>query len=343
MRTWFDDPNRPVFVIGEVGQAHDGSLGTAHAYIDAIAGAGANAVKFQTHIAAAESTPAEPWRVAFSPQDETRYDYWKRMEFTPEQWAGLAAHARERGLVFLSTPFSFEAVDLLERIEVPAWKVGSGEVNNGPFLERLSRMGKPVLLSSGMASWEDLDRAVALVRAGGAPLAVLQCTTAYPCPPDRLGLNMLAELRAAYGCVVGLSDHSGTTHAGVAAVALGAEVLEVHVTLSRHAFGPDVPASVTVEDFGRLVEGVRFVQEALRHPVDKDASSRETADLQRTFGKSVVLARPLPAGHTLSASDLALKKPGTGIPPARLDQLPGRRLRRALGIDALLTEADLES
>ena len=221
-------PGAPCLVVAEVAQAHDGSLGTAHAYIDAVARSGADAVKFQTHIAAAESTATEPFRVRFSPQDATRYDYWRRLEFTAQQWRGLADHARQQGLIFLSTPFSFAAVDLLAELEMPAWKVGSGEVTNLPLLDRLAATGRPVLLSSGMASWRDLDEAVGVLRAQGAGLAVLQCTSAYPCPPERVGLNLLEELRTRYGCPVGFSDHSGTIYAGLAAAALGANLLEVH-------------------------------------------------------------------------------------------------------------------
>ncbi|MBP6823800.1 MAG: N-acetylneuraminate synthase family protein, partial [Acidobacteria bacterium] len=220
-------------IVAEVAQAHDGSLGTAHAYIDAAAQAGADAIKFQTHIASAESTPGEPWRVKFSRQDATRYDYWRRMEFTEEQWFGLAAHAEERGLIFLSSAFSFEAVDLLERVGVPAWKVGAGETSNIPLLEKMAATGKPVILSSGMSGWEELDAAVNCVRSNGAPVGVLQCTTAYPCPPEKLGLNVIGELRQRYNCPVGLSDHSGTVYAGFAAATLGANIIEVHITLSR--------------------------------------------------------------------------------------------------------------
>lgn len=167
-------------VVGEVAQAHDGSLGTAHAFIDAIAAAGADAVKFQTHIAAAESTPSEPWRVRFSRQDDTRYDYWKRMEFTEEQWVGLRQHAQERGLLFLSSPFSMEAVDLLIRVGVSAWKVASGEMNNREMLRRMAVSGVPVILSSGMSPLAEVDAAVEEMRANSATFAVLQCTSAYP-------------------------------------------------------------------------------------------------------------------------------------------------------------------
>src|ERR687890_906986 len=142
--------NGRCLIIGEVAQTHDGSLGLAHAFIDAIADAGADGVKFQTHIAAAESTPGEPWRVRFSRQDESRYDYWKRMEFTEEQWKGLKEHAEERGVLFLSSPFSVEAAEMLERLGIKAWKVASGEVSNPVLLDYLIDTGKPILISTGM-------------------------------------------------------------------------------------------------------------------------------------------------------------------------------------------------
>ncbi|MDQ7011967.1 MAG: N-acetylneuraminate synthase family protein, partial [Mariprofundaceae bacterium] len=266
-------PGAPCFVIGEVAQAHDGSLGMAHAFIDAIAEAGADAVKFQTHIAAEESSPLEPWRVKFSPQDETRYDYWKRMEFTAEQWAGLAQHARERGLVFLSSPFSEAAVDLLEKLDMPAWKVASGETNNPILLERMAATGKPILLSTGMSALDEIDRVTAWIQAQGVPLAIFQCTSRYPSPPETIGLNMLSVFRQRYGVPVGLSDHSACIYAGLAAATLGANLLEVHVTLSREAFGPDVVASLTTAELRQLVEGVRFIEQTLKHPVDKDANA----------------------------------------------------------------------
>jgi len=329
-------------VVAEIGQAHDGSLGTAHAHIDAAAAAGADAVKFQTHIAAAESTPGEPWRVRFSPQDDTRFDYWRRMEFTEAQWHGLRDHADEAGLAFVSSPFSIEAVELLERVGVSAWKIASGETSNLPLLRRVSAHGAPVILSCGMSDLAELDDAVAVVRAADAPVAVLQCTSAYPCPPERVGLNVVPQLAERYGVPTGLSDHSGTIYAGLAAAALGADLLEVHLTLSRHAFGPDVPASITVEEMRQLVDGVAFIATARAHPVDKDAAVHDFAELRDLFTKSVVARRDLPAGHVLTADDLTVKKPGTGIPARRLDDVVGRTLRTAVAADALLSPDDLD-
>jgi N,N'-diacetyllegionaminate synthase len=332
----------PAFLIAEIAQAHDGSLGTAHAYIDAVARTGANAIKFQTHIAAAESTPAEQFRVKFSPQDATRYEYWKRMEFTAEQWKGLADHAAERGLIFLSSAFSLEAVELLDRLEMAAWKVGAGEIGSLPMLERMARTRRPVLLSSGLSSWAEMDAAIECVHQQGAPVAVLQCTTAYPCPPEKTGLNVIAELRDRYHCPVGLSDHSGKIYAGLSAITLGANLIEVHVTFSRECFGPDVPASLTTDEMRQLVEGTRFIETALAHPVDKQAMADDLANLRLTFGKSVVAARPLPAGYKITAEDLAFKKPGTGIPASRYQSVIGTTTKRTIAADTLLSEDDFE-
>jgi N,N'-diacetyllegionaminate synthase len=337
------DWNHRVAVIGEVGQAHDGSLGTAHAFIDAIAAAGADAVKFQTHIAAAESRTDEPWRVKFSYADDTRYEYWKRMEFTAHAWAELRRHAQDRGLAFLSSPFSLDAVELLRRVGVAAWKVASGEVGNPQLLDAVAQTGAPILLSSGMSGWAELDGAVARLRAAGAgPLAVLQCTSAYPVGPERIGLNVLSEIQERYGCATGLSDHSGTIFPALAAVTLGARVIEVHVTLSREMFGPDVAASVTTSELALLTRGVRYIGAALAAPVDKDQVATELAPMRTLFGRSLLARRALPAGHVLAASDLTAKKPAGGIPPTRLESLAGRRLRRALRAEELLHDSDLE-
>ena len=328
--------------IAEVGQAHDGSLGLAHAFIDAIAAAGADAVKFQTHIAAAESTPAEPWRIPFAYQDASRYDYWKRMEFSIDQWAGLKRHAEDRGLLFLSSPFSLEAVDLLERVGVCAWKVASGETANTAMVDRMAATGLPVLLSTGMSDWSEIDSTVARLKQRRGALAVLQCTTLYPCPPDKIGIDLIPALRERYACAVGLSDHSGTIFPGLVAASLGIEFLEVHVTLSREMFGPDVPASVTTAELTQLVAGVRFVERMYAAASDKNAMSAQLAPVRALFSKSVVARRDLPAGTVLAEEHVTFKKPGTGIPPAQLPELIGRRLLREIGSDELLQASDLE-
>lgn len=335
----FLDPNR-CLVIGEVAQSHDGSLGMAHAFIDAIAKTGADAVKFQTHIASAESTPAEPWRVKFSKQDASRYDYWKRMEFSPEQWQGLADHAKESGLIFLSSPFSLEAVELLNKIDMPAWKVASGEVGNKALLDEMLETGKPILLSTGMSNFKEIDDAVARIRQKNVEHAVMQCSTAYPCPPEKIGLNLIPELSKRYKCAVGLSDHSGTIYPGLAAVTLGIEVLELHVALSREMFGPDVPASVTTGELRQLVEGIRFIERMRAAPVDKDDFAEEVLPLRRLFTKSIVAGMELSKGTVLDEKHLRLKKPGSGLPGERMHDLIGKTLLRDVKADEQILEGD---
>jgi len=214
-------------------------------------------------------------------------------------------------------------------------------VGNARLFDRMMATGLPILISTGMSPLAEVDDAVARVRARALPLAVLQCTSAYPCPPERVGLNLLPRFRERYKCAVGLSDHSGTIYPGLAAATLGAQVIEVHVTLSREAFGPDVPASVTTSELRQLVEGVRFIERMRRNPVDKDGMAGEMAPLRDLFTKSVVVRMDLPAGTVLCEEHLTVKKPGTGIPATRLPELLGARLARSVQADTLLAESDL--
>lgn len=333
----------PTYLIAEVAQAHDGSLGTAHAFVDAAADAGADAVKFQTHIAAAESTRDEPFRVKFSQQDETRLDYWKRMEFSAVQWQGLADHARERGLDFLSSAFSLEAVDLLRDLNVPAWKIASGEVRTDGLLDSICADGKPVILSSGMSPWADIDAAVARIRAAGASVAVLQCVSRYPTPLADVGLNVIDEMRTRYDCPAGLSDHSGQPWPAMAAISRGAAIVELHITLSDRMFGPDVPSSLTVAQF-RMVADLRdAVAEMDAHPADKDAVAEALSDMRAMFGRSLAPKRNLPAGTVITPDMLVAKKPATGIPVTDTPAVVGRTLARDVAPDRLIGWDDLHA
>jgi N-acetylneuraminate synthase len=328
------------FIVAEVAQAHDGSLGLAHAFIDAAAEVGADAVKFQTHIAAAESTLQEQFRVKFSSQDATRYDYWKRMEFTAEQWQGLARHAQECKLVFLSSAFSSAAIRLLQDIGMPAWKIASGEVASQPLLLEMIATGKPLIVSTGMSPWSEIEETVRFLKGWKASFCLLQCTSRYPTPLKEVGLNVIGEMRKRFGCPVGLSDHSGKAYPALAALALGCDVLELHLTLDRHMFGPDVGSSLTVDEF-RIISQARDAFATMNaHPVDKDRTAQELMDTRRLFMRSAAPTRDLPAGTVLSAEMICAKKPGTGIPAERIDSLIGRRLARAVRSNELFSEED---
>ncbi len=333
----------PAFLIAEVAQAHDGSLGAAHAYIDVAAEVGADAIKFQTHIADAESTLDEPFRVKFSKQDDTRYAYWKRMEFSPEQWAGLAEHAKARGLIFLSSAFSVRAVEMLARINMGAWKVGSGEVGSSDLLGAMVKAGGPVLLSTGMSSYSEVEQVVATLRARGSAVALFQCTSQYPVALKDVGLNVIDEFRQRFRCPVGLSDHSGTVFPALAAMARGADMIEAHIVFDRRMFGPDTPASLTPDEFRLLANARDAFHEMRIHPVDKDILADSLRPTRQIFGKSIALADDAPAGTMLTREMLTFKKPGSGIPAADIDQLVGKRLKRAVDARNLLSWEDIDA
>ena len=329
-----------VMVIGEIAQAHDGSLGTAHAYIDAIADAGADVVKFQTHIAASESTKQEPWRVKFSYEDNLRYDYWERMQFTETQWKGLKDHAEERGLVFLSTPFSVDAAKMLDSLGMTMWKISSGEVSDPWLLDYVLSTKKPIIFSTGMSTVAEIDRYAQNLTSHGARFALLQCTTNYPVTPERVGLNILEQFVGKYP-IVGLSDHSGEMWPSPAAVTMGARIIETHVCLSKYDFGPDVPASLTQEKFAEMIRGIRYISEMKNNPVDKDAVSIELSRNSQIFAKSVCAKMPLEAGTVLTREMLALKKPAYGIPARDVDSVIGKKINRKLEIDEFIKLSDI--
>jgi len=327
-------------LIAEVGQAHDGSLGYAHSFIDAAADAGATFIKFQTHIAEAESHPTEPWRVKFSSQDETRFEYWKRMEFTAQAWSGLYEHAKNRSLGFMSSPFSIDAVDLLRATGIDAWKIASGEVEHTQLLEAIPP-GDPVFLSSGMSSPEQLAPAVEFFRDRN-PLVLMQCTSLYPTPASRVGLNQINELRETFNIPTGLSDHSGTIFAGLGAIALGAVAVEVHVCHSRESFGPDVSSSLTFPELRLLAEGMQFLREVNANPVDKGDIHEDLAQMRTLFGRSIFTTRDLKAGDKIQPDDVSLKKPAGGIPPESLQAVIGLHTKTDLAAGTQLSFSHLE-
>uniref|UniRef100_UPI00404813BC N-acetylneuraminate synthase family protein n=1 Tax=Flavobacterium sp. TaxID=239 RepID=UPI00404813BC len=333
--------NTPYY-IAEIGQAHEGSLGILHSYIDALASTGVHAVKFQMHIAEAESSKYEPFRVKFSFEDATRFDYWKRMEFTLEQWKEIKQHCDAVGLDFICSPFSNLAVDWLEEIGVKYYKIGSGEVSNLLLIEKIAQTKKPLILSSGMSSFSELDTTVAFLQDKKVAFSILQCTTSYPTQPQQYGFNVIQELKERYHVSVGFSDHSAKIATNIGAVALGAEILEFHVVFDRRMFGPDAKSSLTLDEVKQLVDDCNAVYQAIEHPINKNDNSDFVA-LKSIFEKSLAVNKELPKGHILTFDDLEAKKPkGYGIEAARFQEIIGRKLNKNLNQWDFLNEADLE-
>lgn len=302
------------FVIAEVGQAHEGSLGIAHSYIDALAGTGVDAIKFQTHIAEAESSKYEEFRVKFSYEDETRYDYWKRMQFTEDQWIGLKSHCEESGVEFMSSPFSIAAVELLERVGVTRYKVGSGEVTNFLLLDRIAQTNKPVIISTGMSELDEIENVFSETDLRKENLTLLQCTTAYPTQLSQIGLDMLEEMRSKFNIPVGLSDHSGSIFPSLAAVSLGASVIEVHTVFDKQMFGPDSSSSVSIAELKQLVSGIRAIDQMLNTPA-KGKKTFSDQKIKENFSKSLCVNADVLPGQRITKQMLEAKKPGgRGIP-----------------------------
>lgn len=319
-----------MYIIAEIGQAHDGSLGMAMSYIDVLSQTGVDAVKFQVHIAEAESSIYEPFRIKFSEQDKTRFDYWKRMEFTPAEWKVLKERCDEKNVEFLASAFSNKAVDLLENIGVKRYKIGSGEVSNFLLLEKIAETGKPVILSSGMSSYAELDATIEFLKEKKISYSILQCTTAYPTQPEQYGLNVIQELLERYQVPVGYSDHSAKMETCIAATALGAEILEFHAVFSRNSFGPDASSSLEIDEIEKLVKSVKNISNALENPVDK-SDNNAFDELKSIFEKSLAVNKDLKKGHKIKFEDLEAKKPKRkGIDAASFREVIGQELKTDL-------------
>ena len=336
-------PSKSIFIIAEIGQAHDGSLGIAHSFIDALSDTGVDAVKWQTHVADAESSSQEPFRVNFSYEDSSRMDYWRRMEFTNKQWLGLREHCDKVGLEFISSPFSLAAVDILEEIEVSRYKIGSGEVNNFLLLDKVAKTGRPIILSSGMSSFKEINESLEFLSNYKSDISLLQCTTSYPTNPKNWGLNVIKELERRYNLPVGFSDHSGDIFACLAAAAIGASILEFHVVFDKKMFGPDSNSSITMDQVKSLVAGVRQIEEANRHPIDKSDNAAFN-DLKTIFEKSLSINRDMIEREEITLSCLEAKKPkGFGIDANQFEEVIGKRLNKDLEKWSFLNWEDLTS
>ncbi|MGH1376945.1 MAG: N-acetylneuraminate synthase family protein [Alphaproteobacteria bacterium] len=314
-----------------------------HAYIDAISETGANAIKFQTHIAKAESTKDEKFRIPMSGQDATRYDYWKRMEFTNDQWIEIVKHTKEKGLIFLSSAFSIEAVELLHALDMPAWKVGSGEFRSQELLMAMTKTKKPILFSTGMSTYSEVDDAVDFFQKHNVDFGLFQCTSKYPTPINQVGLNVIHEYKEEYKCPVGLSDHTGSIHPALAAISQGADMLELHVTFDKRMYGPDTIASVTVDDLKLICDHKSHLYEMISSPVDKNVMAAELEQVRSLFTKSIALREPYPTGTIIEEHMIVPKKPGTGIPYSQKEEIVGMALKKDTAEDRLLSWEDLNT
>ena len=329
---------RTCFLIAEAGVNHDGRLDRALRLVDVAANAGADAVKFQTFRADALAAACAP-QAAYQNRAaaaRSQRDMLRRLELNEAAHRALIARCRKRAILFLSTPFDEESADLLERLDVPAFKLPSGELTNLPLLSHVARKRRPMLVSTGMATLAEVRAAVRVIRrAGNPPLALLHCVSSYPAEPAWSNLRAMATLRHAFRVPTGYSDHALGPEVSLAAAALGAAVLEKHFTLDKNRPGPDHAMSMSPAELKAWVRSVRAVESALgdglKRPVPPEIP------IARAARKSLVAARPIALGERLTAGAVTRKRPGTGLPPAALTGLLGRRALRDIPADALLS------
>lgn len=333
------------FVIAEAGVNHNGDMALARALVDVAAKARADAVKFQTfavdRLVTRSAATAEYQRRALG-GEPSQYEMLARLELSPADHEMLLAHCARRGIEFMSTPFDPESARFLKRLGVRRIKISSGDVTNLPMLEVVGALGLPVILSTGMADLDEVGAAVATLRAAGTTdLALLQCVSNYPADPALTNLRVMDTFARAFGTPVGLSDHSTGLTISIAAAARGAACIEKHFTLDRSLPGPDHQASLLPDELRALVTAIREVESALgdgvKHPAPSELPVRDVAR------KSLVAARDLPGGATLTREDLDVLRPGTGLSPASLPAVVGRRTARAIPHHTPITEDMLQS
>ena len=333
----------PTFLIAEAGVNHNGDPEIAKQLVEVAAAAGADAVKFQTFRAeelASFDAPKAEYQKRTTEQAESQLEMLKRLEISAETHRELSDFAKQRNIIFLSSPFDAESVDLLTRLGVPAFKIPSGEITNWPFLEYVAGKEKPIIMSTGMSDLTEVKQAVAVLRGAGCrELALLHCTSNYPAGAATSNLRAMETLREEFGVPVGLSDHTLGTEVAIAAVALGARILEKHFTLDRTLPGPDHAASLDPDELHAMVKAIRNVEAALC-----DGCKRPTAEemeVRHVARRSILTRQSLPAGTRIAKEMLDFKRPGSGIPPSDLARLIGKTTIRDLHAGAQLRFEDV--
>ena len=335
--------NQPCFIIAEAGVNHNGDLHLAHQLIDGAVNAGADAIKFQTFKAerlATADAPKAAYQLATTNAGESQFEMLQRLELDSDAHRALIAHCRDKNILFLSTPFDETSADLLEQLGVPAFKTPSGEITNLPYLGYLARKNKPMIVSTGMAFLGEVEMAVRTIEAtDNHVFALLHCVSNYPANPADTNLRAMQTMTHAFNVPVGYSDHTLGIEVSLAAVALGACIVEKHFTLDRNLPGPDHQASAEPAELAALVCGIRTVEAALGDGRKEPAASEaNTAAVAR---RSLVAARDLAAGTVLTQELIAVKRPGTGLPPAMLPHLVGRVTKHSVPAGNLLKLSDL--
>lgn len=329
-----------VFIIAEAGVNHNGSLEIAKALVDAASQAGADAVKFQTFKASnlvSKSAQKADYQKKTTGVAETQHAMLEKLELNELAHQSIIEHCRNKKILFLSTPFDAESIDMLQSLGMPIYKIPSGEITNLPYLRHVGQLGKEIILSTGMSNLDEIGNALHVLEREGTPrssIAVLHATTEYPCPIEEVNLNAMLTIQKAFGVRVGYSDHTPGIEVPIAAVALGARVIEKHFTLDKSMDGPDHKASLEPDELNAMVKAIRNIEQALGDGIKRPMTSEIKNKL--VVRKSLVASREIKAGEFFSAENIGAKRPGTGISPMLWDEVIGKRACRDFLLDELI-------
>ena len=327
------------FIIAEAGVNHNGDINLAKKLIEAAKDAGVDAVKFQTfkaENAVTKNVEKAEYQKETTGTEESQYDMLKKLELTEYDFKELADYAKDKDILFISSPFDKESVDLLDEIGVPVYKVASGEITNFPLLKYIAEKGKPIILSTGMATLGEIEDALRVIKEMGVDdVVLLHCVTSYPAKMEDVNLRVLETLRHAFKLPVGFSDHTLGTTVPIAAISLGAVVIEKHFTLDKNLPGPDHKASLEPDELEEMVVAIRDVEKALGDGIKRP--TKEEEEIKKVVRRSVVAKIDIPKGTTIAEDMLDVKRPGTGIAPKYIDIIVGKKAKENIKKDEIVT------
>ena len=330
----------PPLIIADIGQSHNGSIEKAFKFIDVVKKNGGDAAKFQLHIASEESTLDEPFRVKIK-KFKSRYDYWKSVEFNIEEWFKISNYCKQKKIIFLSSVFSKKGIEILKKIKVSAWKVASGEFNSNYILNDMIKTRLPILFSTGMMKFEEIEKIHRKFNLKSVEHAIFQCTSNYPVKLENTGLNVIKQFRKKFNCQIGYSDHSGSITPSLMAMTLNSNLVEVHLKLDMKDDGPDSTSSLNLKQFNDLCKLKNEIFMINNNPVNKNILTNDLKKMRNLFGKSISLKNDLKKDSILRKEDLVMKKPGFGFKENQMRNIIGRKLLKNVSSKRILKKKDI--
>ncbi len=329
------------FIIAEIGQAHEGKISKVYKYIDAISGTGVDAIKFQTHIAEEESTLDEPFRKNFNFKIKNRFEYWKSVEFSSNEWKKIKRYTEKKGLIFLTSVFSIKAAQMMKKIGIKALKLGSGEFNSFDLIKEIIKLKLPFLLSTGVATYKEINKVYSYCKKKNAKFGIFQCTSNYPLKLENVGVNLIDEFKKKYKCPIGLSDHSGTIFPSIYSIAKNADILEVHVVISKKEKGPDVASSVDINELKKICEINNSIYLMKTNPVNKSTLNKHLLKIKKIFGKSIALKKDVQRGQVIKKDNLIMKKPAIGYSYSEMNEVIGKIAKKNISSKRIIRKSDI--